>query len=98
MPVAGFGEGKCEAVNQLRVRVQLKPPPRDLAWPWWIGGLPEEAKLSLSQCPKGTSVLTMKGGKREYKLGVRRAGDVETGVHGCGMPFWPHLQHEQSLP
>lgn len=61
MPVAGSGEGRCEAVNQLSVRVQLKPPQRDLAWLWWIGGLPEEAKLS--QGPRGVSVFTTKGGK-----------------------------------
>lgn len=41
-----LGEGRCEAVNQPRVRVQLKPPPRDLAWSWWVGGLAQDAKLS----------------------------------------------------
>lgn len=41
-----LGEGRCEAVNQLRVRVQLKPPPRDLVWPWWVEGLAEDEKLS----------------------------------------------------
>lgn len=64
VPAAGSWGRQCEAVNQLRVGVQLKPPPGDLAWPWWVGGLPEEAKLS--QGLGGVSVY-YEGGKREHE-------------------------------